>query len=75
VSEQHAERGRAAAKPTDARSTEQRLADLELQLATVRAGTPGGTLPWHGGGVEDDIAETWSQHDQELAQAGKHPDQ
>jgi hypothetical protein len=59
----------------DKRSTEQRLADLELQLAQTRAGLPGGTLPYHSAGVEDEIAETWSQHDQELANAGEHPDQ
>jgi hypothetical protein len=63
------------APPKDTRTVEQRLADLELANAQLRAGTPGGTLPWHGGGVEDDVAETWSQHDQELANAGKHPDQ
>lgn len=59
----------------DTRTTEQRIADLEAQLAQTRAGTPLGSLPWHAAGVEDDIAETWSQHDQELAHRGEHPDQ
>jgi hypothetical protein len=54
---------------------QQRISNLELQLAQSRAGAPLGTLPWHGAGVEDDIAETWSQHDQELANAGEHPEQ
>lgn len=61
--------------PGDTRTNEQRIADLEYALAQTRAGTALGTLPWHGAGVEDDIAETWSQHDQELAARGEHPDQ
>jgi hypothetical protein len=69
------ERSGKQAAPEDKRSTEQRLADLELQLAQTRAGIPGGTLPDNGGGVGDDVAETWSQYDQELANAGEHPDQ
>jgi hypothetical protein len=69
------------AKPKDApqadhqKTTEQRIADLELQLATVRAGTPLGTTPENGAGVGTEIYDTWSQHDQELAAAGDHPDQ
>lgn len=59
----------------DARTTEQRLADLELQLAQSRAGLPGGTIPDHGAGVGQEVYETWSQYDQELAAAGIHPDQ
>lgn len=61
------------AKP--AKSQEQRIADLELQLASVRATTPLGTIPDHAAGVGQDVAETWSQQDQELAWAGEHPDQ
>lgn len=57
------------------KSTEQRIADLELQLATVRATTPLGTIPNHGGGVDQDMADTWSQYEQELATRGEHPDQ
>jgi hypothetical protein len=50
-------------------SMEQRLADLELQLAQTRAGTPLGTIPDHGAGPGQDIAETWSQAEQEQAKA------
>lgn len=60
---------------TPPKTNEQRIADLELQLATVRATTPLGSIPDHAGGVGQDIAETWSQADQELAWAGEHPDQ
>lgn len=56
-------------------SAEDRISALEAQLAASRAGTPLGTLPWHGAGIEDEIAETWSQHDQERAHRGEHPDQ
>lgn len=55
------------------KSTEQRIADLELQLATVKATTPLGNIPDHGGGVGQEMEDTWSQQDQELARAGKHP--
>lgn len=55
--------------------TEARIAALEAQLAASRAVTGLGTLPTHGAGIDDEIAETWSQHDQELAQRGEHPDQ
>jgi hypothetical protein len=65
VSEQAAEK----------RTTEQRIADLELQLAQSRAAVPGSTLPEHSAGVGLDVAETWSQQDQELAYMGDHPDQ
>lgn len=61
--------------PKETRTDSQRIADLELQLAQTRAGTPLGTIPDHAGGVEQDIAETWSQYDQELAWSGEHPDQ
>lgn len=65
-----AEQGKTQTPP---KSTEQRIADLELQLATVKATTPLGTIPDHGGGVGQEIEDTWSQADQELARAGKHP--
>jgi hypothetical protein len=61
--------------PTDKRTTEQRISDLELQLAQTRAGLPLGTIPEHAAGVGTEIADTWSQHDQELATMGEHPDQ
>jgi hypothetical protein len=54
---------------TDKRTTEQRIADLELQLAQTRAGTPGGTIPEHGAGFGNDVEETWSQAEQEEARA------
>jgi hypothetical protein len=70
-----AEQGKAPTQPTSdhQKSTEQRIADLELQLATVKATTPLGTIPDHGGGVGQEVEETWSQHDQELATKGEHP--
>lgn len=64
-----------AEEKKETRTTDQRIADLELQLAQSRAGTATGTIPEHGGGVGTDIAETWSQHDQTLAYNGEHPDQ
>lgn len=60
--------------PKETRTTDQRIADLELQLASVRAATPGGTIPDHAAGVGQETAETWSQYDQELASIGEHPD-
>jgi len=59
---------KATTKPdvrADTRTTEQRLADLELQLAQTRAGLPGGTLPEHSAGPGTEIEETWSQAEQE----------
>jgi hypothetical protein len=56
-------------------SVEQRLADLELQLAQARAGIPLGTIPENAAGIGTEVAETWSQYDQELANMGEHPDQ
>lgn len=69
-----AEQGKAE-QPKQARTQEQRIADLELQLASVKATTPLGTIPDHAAGVGQEIAETWSQADQELATRGEHPDQ
>jgi hypothetical protein len=51
------------------RTTEQRIADLELQLAQSRAAMPGGTLPDHSAGFGQEIEETWSQAEQEAARA------
>jgi hypothetical protein len=52
-----------------------RVADLELALAASRAAVPGGTIPEHSGGPGTEVAETWSQQDQELAARGEHPSQ
>jgi hypothetical protein len=54
---------------TPTRTTEQRIADLEMQLAQTRATTPGGTVPEHGAGFGDEVEETWSQYEQEQARA------
>jgi hypothetical protein len=70
-----AEQGRPEQGKTPPKTNEQRIADLELQLATVRATVPLGNIPDHAGGVGQDIEETWSQQDQELAWAGEHPNQ
>jgi alkylation response protein AidB-like acyl-CoA dehydrogenase len=67
---------RAASKPQASdRDLQQRVADLELQLAQSRATAPLGTIPEHSAGVGDEVAETWGQYDQGLAYAGEHPDQ
>lgn len=63
----------ADAKPAEKRSAEQRISDLELALAQSRAGQPLGTLPNHGAGIGQEVEETWSLADQQLAQAGVHP--
>lgn len=60
-----------AEKKPPTRTVEQRIADLELANAQLRAGSPGGTIPLHGAGPYDDIHETWSQGDQEAAAAGE----
>lgn len=49
--------------------------DLQNTIATLRAGTPLGLTPMHGAGIGDEVRESWSQYDQELAVAGEHPDQ
>lgn len=68
-----AEQGRQEQPKQPQRTQEQRIADLELQLASTRAGLPLGTIPDHGGGVGQEIEDTWSQYDQELARSGNHP--
>lgn len=55
--------------PKDALTNEQRIANLELQLAQTRAGLPGGTIPDHGAGYGQENEETWSQAEQEAARA------
>lgn len=64
-----------ADQPKETRTTDQRIADLELQLAQTRAGLPLGTIPDHAAGIGQEVEETWSQADQELARIGEHPDQ
>jgi hypothetical protein len=68
-----AEQGRQEQGKTQPRTQEQRIADLELQLATTKAGLPLGNIPDHAAGVGQEIEETWSQYDQELAAKGEHP--
>jgi hypothetical protein len=66
------------AHPEERQSTSDlanRIRDLEAALAATRAGQPLTQVPEHGGGVGTELAETWSQYDQELAAAGEHPDQ
>lgn len=55
------------------RSDSDRIADLELALLQSRAAQPLGTLPDHGGGIGQEVEETWSLADQQMAQAGVHP--
>lgn len=47
----------------------------EQQAAATRDITGAIPLPEHAGGIGQKIAETWSLFEQQLAQAGKHPDQ
>ena len=79
MTEQSQERRGPTRRPEPTQSDDsalaQRVADLELQLAQRTAGTPLGTTPNHGAGVGGEFAETWSQYDQTLANAGEHPDQ
>ena len=42
-----------------------RIRDLENTLAATRAGMPLSLVPEHGAGPGGEIAETWSQYDQE----------
>lgn len=42
-----------------------RVRDLENTLAATRAGMPLTLIPTHGAGPGNEIAETWSQFDQE----------
>ncbi len=47
-----------------------RVRDLESQLKAQRAAMPLNLIPENGAGNGDDIADTWSQADQEAARAG-----
>lgn len=42
-----------------------RLRDVENQLAATRAGMPLSLIPSHGAGPGEEVAETWSQLEQE----------
>lgn len=44
-----------------------RIRDLENTLAATRAGMPLSLIPEHGAGPGENIADTWSQADQEAA--------
>jgi hypothetical protein len=44
-----------------------RIRDLENTLAATRAGLPLSLLPVHGAGPGSEVAETWSQAEQEEA--------
>lgn len=46
-----------------------RVRDLENTLAATRAGMPLSTIPVNGAGPGNEVAETWSQADQEAARA------
>jgi hypothetical protein len=47
-----------------------RVADLEARLAAAQAAAPLTLIPAHGAGPGAEVAETWSQADQEAATAG-----
>lgn len=49
------------------RDLEARIRELEESLRATRAAIPTNLIPTHGGGKGDDIAETWSQAEQEAA--------
>lgn len=46
-----------------------RIKDLENTLAATRAGMPLSLIPTNGAGPGSEVAQTWSQADQEAAQA------
>jgi hypothetical protein len=57
-------------KKDDTPDLESRIRELERNLAAAsRGGIPLNTIPLHGAGPGSDIAETWSQADQEAARA------
>ena len=53
-------------KPTDDDLTK-RVADLESRLAAAQAAAPLTLTPEHGAGPGMEVAETWSQFEQEQA--------
>ena len=48
-----------------------RIRDLENTLAATRAGLPLTLMPEHGAGPGGEIAESWSQYEQELSSRGE----
>lgn len=51
-----------------------RLRDVENQLAATRAGMPLSLIPTHGAGPGGEVAETWSQLEQEQNRTVELPD-
>lgn len=70
----------ASKKPTfaeESMSNEQlagRIRDLENTLAATRAGMPLSLIPTHGAGPGEEVAETWSQLEQEQNRTVELPD-
>lgn len=48
-----------------------RIRDLENTLAATRAGLPLTLMPEHGAGPGGEVAESWSQYEQELSIRGE----
>lgn len=46
-----------------------RVQQLEAALKAQRAAMPQSLIPLHGAGEGDDVADTWSQYEQEAARA------
>lgn len=67
-------------KPTfaeESMTTEQlagRIRDLENTLAATRAGMPLTLVPEHGAGPGGEVADTWSQYEQEQNGSVELPD-
>ena len=53
----------------DTSQLQQEVRDLKNALASLRATVPSSLLPLHGGGPGEEVAETWSQAEQEAARA------
>jgi hypothetical protein len=56
-------------QPEKPNPLEARVRDLEAALKASRAAIPTSLIPDHGAGYGDEIAETWSQAEQEEARA------
>ena len=50
---------------SDKESLEARIRDLEAAMVAQRAAMPMSLTPLHGAGEGEEVAETWSQFDQE----------
>ena len=62
------------AQSAQIQAANERIATLEAQLAAANSARQLVTsVPADAGGLGTDIAETWSQWDQEMAWAGTHP--